>query len=305
VNKILTMVFVFSLFTVSLNCCANIHARKNENNAQSADLQTVVAKDIDWFKDNSLKLKKFNVDVVRVYYKGIDVARAGLSGMTITDKYIIFAQITKNENNTILNIVDKDTYELLGTIENHCFRHANDMTFNNKTNEVLIVVGPKKIAKFKINDEGEYFLLTNLEYIDCPRTYSGIAYDDNRNQYMAYCSGKMYVLNDQFKELFNFPLRRGLIPQGMAYHNNLIYYSCYETGKPNTKYKVYNSKEKGSNVIYVYDLKGSLKRTLYIPNTFVSGEIENLDFMENGKLLIGYNVVINGKKTVTFYQSEM
>ena len=121
---------------------------------------------------------------------------------------------------------------------------------------------------------------------------------------MAYCSGKMYIMNDQFQEIYNFPLRKGLVPQGMAFHRNLIYYSCYETGKPNRR-PVYNSKEKGSNVIFVYDLRGALKKTLYIPNKMVNGEIENLDFLDNGKLLIGYNKTINGMKAVVFYQSDL
>ena len=274
-------------------------------NPQQSDNNQIQPKDIDWKQDKSLKLKKIDVDVARVYYKGVDIPGAGLSGMAITDKYIVFAQITKNENNTFLTFVDKDTFEVLDTVDSHCFGHANDMAFNDKTGEILIVKGPKQIVKFKVDDSGGKFRLYNLKYIDSPRTYSGISYDEKNDRYMGYCAGKMYVMDNQFHELYNFNLIRGLVPQGMTYKDGEIYYSCYETGKPNTTYRVYNSKEKDSNVIYVYDLNGKLKRTLYIPNTSANGEIENLDFRDNGNLLLGYNKITRGKRTATFYESNL
>lgn len=259
--------------------------------------------DIDWTQDKSLRLKKINIELVKSFRLGEDISKAWMQGMVITDRFLVVAQVAGDENNTVLSIADKNTFELLGKIDTYCFHHANDMAFNNDTGEVIIVAGEKNVARFKLLLISGKAVLTHLEYVNCARSYSGIAYDDKRNRYMAYSGGKMYVMDEHFRELYSFPLRTGLIPQGMTYKDNYIYYSCYENGRPNRK--IYNSKERFSNLIYVYDLKGNLKKTLYIPRSVVPGEIESLDFTDNGELIMGYNIRINKKKTITFYKRAL
>ncbi len=299
--KLLSNIIVF--ITVVLCLCSCTSSNAKSNTAYSLNILKGNSQDIDWTKDASLKLQKINVKAIKSFLRGEELPRGGLQGMTLAGKFLVFAQVTKNDNNTMLHILDNRSFKLIGTIDRFCFRHANDMTYNKNTGEIMVVIGPKKIAKFKVNTNGADVELTDLSYIECPRTYIGISYDKDHNRYIACSLGKMYVMDENFKEIYSFPLRKELVPQGMAYKDNHVYYSCFESGNP--KRPIFNSKEKYSNLIYVYDLKGALKRTLYIPNTLVKGEIESLDFADNGKMIIGYNIVLNGKRTVTFYDRSI
>ncbi len=257
---------------------------------------------VDWTKDGSLNLQKIDMNLIKSFNRGEDISTGGLQGMTMTDKYIIFAQITSNDDNTVLNIVDKNTFELLNTIDDYCFKHANDMAYNHKTGEICILTSSKNIAKFKINDSYE---LVDLSYVECERGYSGITYDENDDYYIGYAGKKMYIMNSDFKEIYNFETPTNLVTQGITYWKHHIYFSCYEAGSPNQYQTIFNNKEKFSNLIYVYDMKGNLERTLYIPNTAFKGEIESPTFYENGEMLIDYNITLNDKKTVSFYKSEI
>ena len=255
----------------------------------------------DWTQDSTLNLKTINVSEVKSLKKGSkieeegikwNIAAKGASGMTVTDKYIVFAQVDDNGITTI-SILDKNNFKILNIIEEYSFRHANDMAYNPKTNEIYILTSSKEIAKFKIDDE---YNMTDLSYIkDFPRGYSGFAYDEDDDYYIGYSNKKIYIINNEFKELYNFECPTQLTDQGISYWNNHIFFSCYESLTIN----------KGRNVIYMYNMDGSLENTLYIPETTVRGEIEAISFDENGTLLLEYNMNIRGEKYVNLYKSDI
>ena len=254
-------------------------------------------KNKDWTKDDSLKLRKINVELFKSYIKDRET-----QGMTITDKYIVFTLWKTNTDTTMIAIANKNTGEILNIIDNNYFGHASDMTWDSRRDELYILTNSKKIAKFKINDSYE---MTDLSYIDCAQIYSAIAYNSDDDEFIGMKGKEMFIMNNKFEEVFSFQSPTNLTTQGMGYYNGNIYFCCSESGVTSQFQTLFNNKEKRSNLIYKYDLEGNLIETLYIPNTTLFGEIESCAFQENGKLLVSYNITLDGKNTVSLYTSEI
>lgn len=299
---IFLLIYIFDL--KSAFSYEKLHCKNLDGVSQKRVDNSNQTKDIDWSKNKALKLKKIILEPVKIFYPGKDLLKGGLQGYTVTDKYIVFSQVTADMNDTIINILDKDSFRFLGCDSRYSFGHANDMAFNSRTGEIIVVTAhDNMIAKFKIKSD---FTLSDVSYVNCNRTYYGIAYDKEDDYYIAYSSGKMYVLDNTFREKYSFNLIKGLIPQGLTYFNGYIYYGCYENGNP--KRKVYNSKEKGSSLIYQYDMQGVLQQTLYIPSVAEEKdkrELESICFQKDGILLIGCSVIKNRKVSISFYKSNI
>jgi hypothetical protein len=256
---------------------------------------------IDWTKDESLHLSEIKVNCQKTFLRGKDVSDASLQGMTTTNDFIIFAQVLSDEDNTFLTILDKNTFALLAVIDDYCFGHTNDITYNPNTDEIYLLSSPKTLTKFKVNHQYE---LEDMTTVNLARNYSAIAYDVDHDYWIGYGSQNMYIMNNHFEEISSFSTPTHLTTQGITYEKDHIYFSCTENGQANQYQTIYNSNEKSSNLIYVYDMTGKLTTTLYIPNTSLYGEIESLSFLDQRKLIIGYNITLNGNKTVSFYTSD-
>ena len=113
------------------------------------------------------------------------------------------------------------------------------------------------------------------------------------------------MINNEFEEQYMFEVPTNLTTQGVGYYKGNIYYSCAELGVPCQYQEIYNNKERLSNLIYKYNLKGELVETLYIPNTTLYGEIESCDFEEDGTLIASYNIDFGEKSTVSLYKSNV
>ena len=92
----------------------------------------------------------------------------------------------------------------------------------------------------------------------------------------------------EFKRAENsFDVETNLITQGIKYYNGHIFLTCYENGTTNEYESVYDGiLEAGANVIYIYNLDGSLENVYYIPAGY--GEIEAIDF-QDGKYFLLFN----------------
>ena len=252
---------------------------------------------IDWTKDETLNLRSINVSLLKAYVRGTDIPQRATQGMTVTDKYIVFTLWLTNEDTTMIAIVDKNTGEILNIVDGFEFKHANDMTYDSKNDEIYILTSNKKIAKFKINEQYE---ITDLQYVDCNRYYSGIAYNKDNDGFIGMSAKKMYILNNKFEEQSMFETPTTLTTQGIGYYNGNIYFCCTEFGYPNTYQTIYNNREKLSNLIYKYDLNGNLVETLHIKNTTLSAEVESCAFEEDGTLVTSYNT-----STISLYKSDI
>lgn len=257
---------------------------------------------IDWKKDPKLKIEEIQVELLKNYKidgTGELAPHTGATqGLTVTDKFILFAQIEENDEPTKIHVLDKKTLTLKNTIVvdstnvGHTFGHANDMAYDKKTGFVYLYTsfkgpsGKVQIAKFKVNNEGQ---MTDLSEFDTPRGFSGIAIDNDNDQIILYAAEKMWIYDKDFNLKSSFDSPSPLVKQGMGYWKGYIYFTCFEGGTPNMYQTIFNFNERRSNLIYMYDLQGNLAKTLYIPSSTVYGEIEDIEFLDNGEAIISYN----------------
>ena len=292
--------FFYNNGTVENNQSNNASNYKFPN----ADIYPDLKYNVDWTQDESLNIYRIKPSVMKSYIRGTDIVDRSTQGMTRTDKYIIFTSWKTNEDDTILNIVDRESLSVLNSIGGFQFKHANGMTYNSKTGYVYILPTTKNLVKFKINDET--YEIEDLSYIECTRIYSGIAYDKDDDCYIAYADGKIYILDSNYNEINSFDLIMQLTAQEVAYYNGHIYFMSFEAGN-NSSHQVhsFNNKERLSSLIYEYDIEGNLIRSLYISREDFAGELESGYFEENGDFVVSYNITFNNKSTVSLLKSDV
>ena len=72
-------------------------------------------------KFNEWNITPIDINLEKNYVRNVDIDNLSIQGMTTTDKYLVFAQMKSEEENTKINIVDKNTYKILNTVDNYCF----------------------------------------------------------------------------------------------------------------------------------------------------------------------------------------
>lgn len=201
----------------------------------------------------------------------------GFQGMTITNNYIIVS-ISKEDNTAALVAIDKSTYEVVKTVENLNYGHANDLAYNSDTNEILVINGTSIYVL-----DGDTLDQKEIKTLDT----SASAIDVDSSGYYTL-AGKTVKIYDNSLSLQNsFNVETNLITQGISYYNGYIFLTCYESGVVGEYEPVYDGiLEAGANVIYVYNLDGTLKNVFYIPTGY--GEIESITF-QDGKYYLLFN----------------
>ncbi|MDE5539267.1 MAG: hypothetical protein K2J20_02130 [Bacilli bacterium] len=197
-------------------------------------------------------------------------------GFIITDKYFVFATVTKDFSKTKLLIYDIKTMEPVEIegIEDYNFGHANDMAYNPKTNEIYIV-NEKTIHVV----DGSTF--QEKEPIIMQEPVSSIAYIPGTDEFYFRYMFKGYKYNSKFEKQMEFSMPTNLTRQSFSIYDNYLYYSCYEYGVANANQSIYDGiLEAGANLIYVYDLEGNLRTGIYLPAGY--GEIEAMEFDNSG-----------------------
>lgn len=225
-----------------------------------------------------------NLDLTKVMSYSIDSGYRYVEGGTVTDKYIVLLEINNESNNTLMKIIDKDTYKTEKVITDYCFSHANDMTYNKDDNKIVIVSGLGEKRIYVLN--ASTFKLEKT--IITPRVYSSIGYDDIGKNYILRSGKTAYITDRYFNEIDSFKMsKENLTPQGLEVHDGKIYYVCYEAGaSTNYQAKYTGVLKPNENVIVVYDLKTKKKvKVYYIPQVTKEGvypqEIEGISFIGN------------------------
>ena len=222
-----------------------------------------------------------------------------VQGGTTTNKYVITLLINDDkdysDNKTAIMVLNKNNYKLVRLVENpivkYKFGHANDSTYNSKTNELLILSGRKINFLDLTNDKFELTKKKKLKHY-----YHGLGYDDISDSYVlsrGIKGGTLFEIRDsEFKLINKFKIKTNLTRQSLTVHNGYIYYVCYEAGMLTKHQKVYDGiLKRKENLVYVYSLEGKKKNIYYIPfsyNNIVYGEIENISFNED-RMLMQFN----------------
>ena len=220
------------------------------------------AANVDWKQDTSLNLEEINVNLIKKFVKGKDIKSLYPQGMTFTDKYIILAQIKSNTDETYLTIIDKDNYKVLNIINPLCFGHANSLAYNEQDGRCYMSYtdgndGKNYVSRFIINDE---YQIEELEIREVEDYFGGFAFDLLDDCYIARKGKSICALNKDYGLMYSFKMNTELTKQDIAYYKNKVYCACYEAGVPSQYQGDYNSKEKHSNLIYIYNMQGDFLR---------------------------------------------
>lgn len=258
---------------------------------------------IDWMNDDNLKIKKIDVELLKDFKYGdtgeLAPYTGGTQGIVITDKYILLSQHTADNETSVIHVLDKKTLVRKNVIlidplvYGYTFGHIGNMAYDNDTGYVYVLTNKKvnavpQLAKFRVNNNGE---IVDLSLLDSPQNSSLITYDGDHKQFIFQNSNKIWIYDNNFNLKKSFDAPSNLTRQGITYWKGHIYYACFEGGIPSKYQTIFNYNEKGSNLIYMYDLDGNLIKTLYISNKSIKGEIEGVAFQDNGEMIINYNAV--------------
>ena len=247
-----------------------------------------------------------------------------MQGFTFTNNKLIYASTyAGNPANSLIFTQSGTNYATRNYQYVENIGHANDMTYNSKTNKVLIsgLSGGSSAGQIWIYDNSD---MTKLPEKIQPKannsniSYGGIAYDEYNDYYFGRNADKIYVLNNNYEPLYSFDAPFLETGQGLDYHNGFIYIPVYEIGNSKndnasspfqlyyrgTDYDISSDVDKyyASNRIYVYNAKfknngtpsddfGKLVRTYFIPKYNNSnegyGELETTSFLNN-TLYLGF-----------------
>ena len=199
-----------------------------------------------------------------------------VQGGGTTDKYIISVlenSIKKKNALIVLNNNDYSYSNIKGgnPILNRKYDNGEDLAFNSKTNEILIL-GKNNI----------YILDDNFKdknKITLEKNYHAIAYNSNDDNYVLASKtkegSKISIVDNEFNEVSSFKINHDYNGESLTVKDNNIYYACY------------NKKTK-ENIIFIYDKEGNKQNVFLIPkryNGITYGELQNISFKGNKMIL--------------------
>ena len=202
----------------------------------------------------------------------------GVQGLTITDQYIV-ASISKKDNSSVaLFVFDLHTLKLEKEIENREYGHANDLTYDESRNEVLVINGKTiHVLDSKTFEEKETRALST----------SSSAISKGIGNYIFLAGKTIHVMDDSLQKQSEFAVDTTLLTQGIDIYNDYVFLTCFESGVVGPYKPTYDGiLEPGANVIYVYNISGVFQKAFYIPAGY--GELESIDFY-NGKYYLLFN----------------
>ena len=196
-----------------------------------------------------------------------------LQGGGTDGRYLYFAHVTWVKDGVQTGIIckyDPETGEMIGKSEEMPIDHANDITYNEKT-DMLIVThnAPNRQLITYVNPHTlEYLGTHDIGYpIYC------MSYNEKRDAYVVGLSGGMdfAITNSNFGKVSeHLAVDTKYVTQGMETDDDFIYFILHRLP-----------------CITKYDWEGNFVE--YIPLDRKSDEPENIMFV-GGKLYLGYNV---------------
>lgn len=219
-------------------------------------------------------------------YKDFD-----LQGFTVTPNHIFAVLISDNENDTIIKIFDNKTFKEVKSIDGGSLGHANDVTYNSRTNEVYVIDNGNKTVHIFNGITFEYIgkkesevSLRSLAYIKEKDCFIG------RNVTSGYYLDKDLKLINKNPFIVGMNISRNVARQGWDYYDGKIYYATWSWIRLGGD---------GTNTIYVYQMNGD--KVGEIKTEANVGEIEGISFL-NDKMLLGFNGYNN---YIAFYLEDI
>ena len=255
-----------------------------------------------------------------------DKTYVNLQGFTFTNNKLVYASNNGSDAtkaNTLLFWQSGTNYATRNYKMMNNMGHANDMTYNSKTNKIVVagLFGGTAGDQIWLFDNNS--ISTAPQKVDSKRSggYTGIAYDKYNDLYFAKSGCRGFILSNDFDKVYTFDVPFLEVSQGMDYHNGYVYIPVTELGDSshdNSGSQLYyrGSSYFLSNRVYVYNAKlkkdgkpdkdfGKLVKIYYIPQKNTSsvgyGEIETVSFLNN-VMYLGYGAsYFDSTYTYKFY----
>lgn len=234
-----------------------------------------------------------------------------LQGFTSTDKYLIAANRYTDDLNTKLYVFDKNSFSLnsdflYNPYEQTSYQHANDMTYNPKTDEIIIVGNSQTAYVLDANT------LETKREVTMPSNVYAIAYNENTDTYIISNFAELDSNFNSTGKTFKIPTN--LTQQAIVISNNKLYFLCYEAGRKTQYQSSTDAENAGTNIIYEYDLSlNKVVNSYFIKAGY--GEGEDLTYITNESIIKRdnctykhkeYNMVIGfnakGLNEMSFYK---
>ena len=216
----------------------------------------------------------------------------GLQGYAVVKDKLFMVLEGHDDTKSIIKVFDLNNYNEILSYDYGSLGHANDVTYNSKTNKIYVIAGGGTDKVFIFS--GDTFKYEETINIGLP--VRSITYIDEYDIYAVrlISSGYLYTNNFTLKNKFPFVLGMNISSevgrQGWTYYNGLIYYANWSWVSQGGN---------GTNALFVYDLQGDKYTSIYTEDTI--GEIEGIDFYNN-KMILGFN---GYDKKIKFYISDI
>lgn len=189
-------------------------------------------------------------------------ARAAQGGIVTQDYYVYSTFYGDNNTGNTITFVDRKTGREVKKIQNTGGSWGHMNSFHYNDGHILV--------QGNVRSEDACFDVRTLEAVPTGSCKSKVAHDDAR-----------YSTN-------------GLTGQGKAFDSRYAYILACDMS---------STEQSDSSAVFIYDRNnGQLAKTLYIPNTLVRGEIEDVSIDENGDMYLFYNMYRNADDAVAFYK---
>lgn len=225
--------------------------------------------------------------------------QGGCTDGTYVYQAFIYKDTASDEVNNICKIVkvmpdfDPGTSKVVLTSENLDLNHANDITYNPKTHELVVCHNNPYRTKLTVIDP-DTLTVKRTEKIE--QNIYAITYSPERDRYMVGCSGgqSMRSCNADFADLSKIitppKTTRGMTTQGICSDETFIYHTLWNGSGSVAGYN--------KNVITVYDWYGNFIGTI---GTSIGIESENI-FVHKGVLYV--SAYSSGAKASYIYRIE-
>jgi hypothetical protein len=214
-----------------------------------------------------------------------------LQGFTTVDDKIVAIFITDDETECIVKIFDINTKREIYNKSQKGVGHANDITYNSKTNNIYVVHGGGTDIVHVFDKDMNY-----IEDIKVGLPIRSLTYDYDRDIYLARTVASGFIYNNDLTLKSKIPFitamnfSRDIARQGWEYHNNYLFY---------TNWSWIRLGGDGSNIIRVYDLDGN-RIDVFVTKDNI-GELESIAFYDN-KMILGFN---SYNDTIDFYLEDI
>lgn len=249
-----------------------------------------------------------NVELELVYTGEKPKGVGSVQSLAITDDYFVIAGRPKaSEKDNQLIVINRKTLtdvtsSLIKKGTTYELGHANGMTYNPQTNE-LVVVGIRNSAnKYELaaRISLEDFELVGTDKMACYG--NGIAYDVMHDEYIVRSDKSIYVLNDiPGMKQDGASVATDFTGQDIAYHDGYIYLANWiESGSDLAamRYGLVSNQ----NVIYKVDKRGNIVDIFLLKTPKL--ELEGIDFVGNEAYVL-YNGLGKEKNEFRIYKLKL